>query len=32
MDLELGEYSYNHQPGAFQQGEQLVAGQLTMRF
>jgi hypothetical protein len=26
------QYSYNHQPGAFQQGEQLVAGQLTMRF
>ena len=26
------QYSYNHQAGAFQQGEQLVAGQLTLRF
>tara|TARA_B100000676_G_C17870915_1_gene728576 strand:- start:486 stop:617 length:132 start_codon:yes stop_codon:yes gene_type:complete len=26
------QYSYNHQSGAFQQGEQLLAGQLTLRF
>ena len=26
------QYSYNHQSGALQQGEQLVAGQVTLKF